>query len=190
MTTIWLVRHGPTHRRDMVGWTDAVADLSDRPRIERLAASLPGDAPVVSSDLSRAVHTADAIQGTRPRLPHDTALREIHFGRWEAKTFDDIQREAPELSRRYWEEPGDIRPPDGESWNDLVARIDAAVDALCQRHEQIVIVAHFGVILTQIQRALGCSAYEAFSHRIHPLSVTRLARIPDGWRAEQINHAP
>jgi len=29
MTTLWLVRHGPTHAKAMIGWTDLPADLSD-----------------------------------------------------------------------------------------------------------------------------------------------------------------
>ena len=61
-----------------------------------------------------------------------------------------------------------------------------------------------GVILAQVQRALGVSAYEAFGHRIDPLSVTRIAAADaptavtaraavsaraaaHGWRVEAIN---
>ena len=58
MTTLWLVRHGPTHAKAMIGWTDLPADLSDAGAIARLRAALP-DAPIVSSDLIRAVTTAD-----------------------------------------------------------------------------------------------------------------------------------
>ena len=32
MTRFWLVRHGPTHAKTMVGWTDLPADLSARLR--------------------------------------------------------------------------------------------------------------------------------------------------------------
>src|SRR5690606_24710314 len=80
VTRFWLVRHGPTHARGMVGWTDLPADLSDGTALARLSAHLPGEAPVISSDLSRAVATADALaacagRSGRRRLPHDPGLR-------------------------------------------------------------------------------------------------------------------
>ena len=71
MTRFFWVRHGPTHAKTMVGWSDLPADLSDHVALARLSDALPRDAVVVSSDLIRAVATADAIQGGRPRLPHD-----------------------------------------------------------------------------------------------------------------------
>ncbi|HBR39463.1 MAG TPA: histidine phosphatase family protein, partial [Sulfitobacter pontiacus] len=48
--------------------------------------------------------------------------------------------------------PGDIAAPEGESWNDAARRINAAVDRITQAHPNtdIIAVAHFGVILTQV----------------------------------------
>ncbi len=180
-----LVRHGPTHARGMVGWTDLPADLSDRHALARLSAHLP-DVPVVSSDLSRAVATADAIAGARPRLPHDPALREMHFGDWEMLHHSQID---PALSRRFWDNPGDVSPPNGESWNDLAARVNAAVDRLAVNHDQAIVVVHFGVILTLLQRALGVTARQVFAHKIDNLSVTEL-HLRGEPAARLINHNP
>ncbi len=189
MVTWWWVRHGPTLRSDMNGWTDVPADLSDRAALARLAAFLPEGAPVISSDLSRAVATADAIAAGRPRLPHERALREIHFGAWEARPFAEIEAEDGPLVRRYLEQPGDVAPPGGESWNALAARVSTAVDALTGMAGDVIAVAHFGPILTQVQRATGCSAAEVFTREVAPLSVTRI--VCDGrWRLEEINRQP
>jgi broad specificity phosphatase PhoE len=111
MSRLFLVRHGPTHAKSMVGWSDLPADLSDTAALARLHDFLPTEALVVSSDLQRAVHTADAIQGDRMRLDHHPDLREIHFGAWELRTWADIDAEDPERIRAYWETPGDVRPP-------------------------------------------------------------------------------
>lgn len=189
MVTWWWVRHGPTHRTDMNGWTDVAADLSDTAALDRLAAYLPGDAAVVSSDLQRAVATANAVARGRPRLPHQSGLREIHFGAWEARTFADIETEDPHLLRRYWQEPGDPAPPGGESWNDLCTRVHATVDALTGEAGDIIAVAHFGTILTQIQRAKRCTAHEVLAHPISHLSVTRID-VDDGWHVREIDHIP
>ena len=191
MSRLFLVRHGPTHARAMVGWSDLPADLSDTDALKRLDAHLPDDALVISSDLSRAVTTADAIMGQRPRLPHDPDLREIHFGDWELKRFPDISEEDPGLARAFWETPGDTAPPGGESWNATCARVNVAVDRLLTTHQNrdLIIVAHFGAILTQVARANRLSGAEAFSHKIDNLSVTTIRTRPD-WACESINHCP
>ncbi|PSL22191.1 histidine phosphatase family protein [Shimia abyssi] len=192
MTQLFLVRHGPTHAKSMVGWSDLPADLSDTAAIARLADFLPADAPVISSDLSRASATADAIQRDRPRLPHDPTLREIHFGDWELQKFADIEATDPIRIRAYWETPGEVRPPNGESWNEVCERVNSAIDRLITEHldHNLIIVAHFGVILTQIQRAERLTAYEAFLHRIDNLSVTTISIIENNWTLGRINHNP
>ncbi|WP_068113686.1 histidine phosphatase family protein [Tropicimonas marinistellae] len=190
MVTWWWVRHGPTGRRDMNGWTDVPADLSETTRIERLIGFLPMDAPLVSSDLVRAVSTADALQRSRARLPHESGLREIHFGAWEARNFDDIQQEDPQLSRLYWESPGDVRPPGGESWNDMADRVNRVVDWLTGEAGDIIAVAHFGTILSQLQRALKCTASEVLEQTIDPLSVTRLHWDGKQWSTDLVNFQP
>ncbi len=89
-------------------------------------------------------------------------------------------------------QPGDVRPPGGESWHEVSARVDRAVARLMQAHpgRDIVAVAHMGVILTQVQQALRIGAYEAFSHKIDNLSVTELHYGDGDWHAEVINHRP
>ena len=192
MITFHWVRHGPTHEKAFVGWRDVPADLSDRARIDRLHRHLPAGAALVASDLSRASATADVLGRGRARLPDDPRLREFHFGDWDGRHFSDITETDPYLSRAYWEAPGDIAPPGGESWNAAAARVRMAVDALIAAPpaRDIVIVAHFGVILTQVQRAMGVDAAAVLAHRIDPLSVTDLAFDGRGWRVGRINHSP
>ena len=188
MTRFYLVRHGPTHAKGMTGWSDLPADLSDLAALARLAAYLPR-APVVSSDLGRAITTADALCNNRPRLPHDPALREIHFGDWELRSFAEIETESPKLIRAFWETPGPIAAPGGESWDILCSRVCTALD-LYQGYCDLIIVAHFGAILAALQRALGVSAAEVFSHKIDNLSVTELTLDSTGWTVGRINHSP
>ena len=188
MTTIWWVRHGPTHRTDMVGWTDVPADLSDAEALARLSDYLP-DAPVVSSDLLRAVTTADAIQADRPRLPHEPGLRELNFGAWEGRKAEDLYRDDPDTLSAYWTDPASVRPPGGESFTDLAARVNGAVEGLLA-HAELIAVAHYGVILTQIQRARGVSVKEVMAQRVENLSVTELRLSGDTWDEGAVNHRP
>ena len=188
MTRFYLVRHGPTHAKTMIGWTDLPADLSDQAALDRLAAHLP-HAPVVSSDLGRAITTADCLTGSRRRLPHDPALREIHFGQWEAQSFAMAEAENPTLIRAFWETPGPVAAPGGESWDQLTARVWAALDNY-RGYDALIVVCHFGAILAAVQRGLGVSAAQAFAHKIDNLSVTEVCYDGAAWSAAQINHQP
>jgi broad specificity phosphatase PhoE len=193
MTTWHWIRHGPTHEKTFVGWRDVPADLSDTAQIARLSAHLPDTALLLSSDLIRSVATADALQhDNRQRLPHHPDLRELHFGEWDGKHFTQVAEMHPELSRAYWETPGDITPPGGESWNTTAARVNGVVDVMNAANPDvhIIAVAHFGVILTQVQRALGVGPTEAMTHKIDNLSVTELHHSDGAWHVERINHCP
>lgn len=187
--SVWhWVRHGPTHQKSFVGWRDVPADLSDTPLVERVAAYLPQDALVVSSDLRRCVATADAIAGKRRRLTNDPHLREFHFGAWDGRVFGDIAEAYPTLSRTYWENPGDAAPPGGESWNVAAHRVATAVARLEATYAgPFIAVAHIGVILTQVQAVMGLTAQEALAYKIDNLSVTTLDTATG---QAKINHIP
>jgi len=191
MTRLWWVRHGPTHTKAFAGWRDIPADLSDSAALARLNAHLPAGAILVSSDLIRATATADALATTRHRLPHDPDLREFHFGDWDGLHFPEVSSRWPDLSRQYWEEPGRVAPPNGESWHQAADRVAVAVGRLTRAHpgRDIVIVAHFGVILTQYQMAAGLTPYQALAQKIENLSVTCIVQ-DGGWRVEAVNHCP
>jgi alpha-ribazole phosphatase len=189
VTRLFLVRHAPTHAKSMVGWSDLPADCSDDAGFARLDALLPQGAALVSSDLSRAVATADRLGGTRPRLPHVRDLRELHFGAWELRGFAEIEADSPEHIRAFWERPGDIAAPGGESWNGLAARVITALELLlAQDTGDLVVVSHFGPIVAAIQHADGLTAEAAFGHRIDNLSVTEIEVTGGTWRLVRANH--
>ncbi len=192
MTRLWLVRHGPTHQKVMTGWRDVPVDLSDSAALSRLDDYLPSDALLVSSDLTRAVQTADALNCRRHRLPHRADLREINFGAWDGLHHTQVAARDPVLSRQFWENPGDLAAPDGESWNAVTARVAAVIDSaiadLAPAH--LIIVAHMGAIMSQIPRATGESAYQSMAHQIDPLGVTDMTLDRGIWQIGQINHRP
>ncbi|MBL4811374.1 MAG: histidine phosphatase family protein [Rhodobacteraceae bacterium] len=173
MTRLWFVRHGPTHAKTMTGWTDLPADLSDHAALARLRAYLP-QAPIIASDLIRATATAKAVQGSRQIMPPDPRLREINFGTWEGLRHDQIPDQA--LARKFWEQPGSLAPPDGESWDQMQARTSNACDTLCALGLQdIIIICHMGPILSQLQRAQATTGQAVFAQVIAPLSATTIS---------------
>jgi alpha-ribazole phosphatase len=192
MSVWWWVRHGPTHAKGLVGRTDMAADLSDLVAIERLHDFLPADALVISSNLIRASATADAIQGTRTRLPHSVGLQEMDFGDWETREFQDIAKTDPEISRAFWTDPSTATPPNGESWQQVADRVTFSVNQVMTEHkpQHVIAVAHVGVIMTQLQRVGKMPPASAMSFLIDNLSVTKLEFLDPDWRVLGVNHRP
>jgi alpha-ribazole phosphatase len=187
---LWWVRHGPTHEKAFTGWRDVPADLSDTAALSRLDAFLPADAIVVASDLTRASATADRIAGKRARLPDMPQLREFDFGAWDGLGFAAVAARDPELSRAFWDTPGDVAAPNGESFNAVGARASTAIEGLARDHPgtDLIAVAHMGVIMAHIGLSAGLGLKAALSHQIEPLSVTCLDRIGVGWAVRLVNH--
>ena len=190
-TRYWLVRHGPTHATGFCGHSDLPADLSDTATIARLKAQLPAKAKLFSSDLSRARDTAAAVRNGQLLLPEAPAFREMNFGDWEGKDFATVEKSNPDLWRAFWQAPGDVAPPNGESWQRFSARITAALEAQNAQGPQgdVIIVAHFAVILAALQLATGMPTTAAFSFKIDNFSVTRLDYLHESnnWRVVGVN---
>jgi len=106
--------------------------------------------------------------------------------------FEAVAARDPDLSRDFWETPGDIAPPNGESWHQVAARVAPFVDGLNSRFagRDIIAVAHIGVIMTQIARASGLAAKQVIAQRIDNLSVTRVDHDKGRWMVGAINHVP
>lgn len=166
--------------------------LHDTGLIERVSGWIPETAIVVSSDLRRASLTADAICKGRCRLPDSAELREINFGAWEGLTHDQIARADPSLSKRYWADPSCVAPPGGEHWLTVANRVDRFVDRLIDQNpgRDIVAVAHFGVILTQVQRATKVGFPKLSERPVKNLSVTRISHMSGDWRLHEFSYRP
>jgi len=104
------------------------------------------------------------------------------------RSYTEIEAESPDHIRAFWETPGEISPPGGESWNAICNRIDRAIGRLAHLPE-VIVVAHFGAIVAAIQRAGGLTATQAFGHKIDNLSVTCLEFGP-APRILKVNHIP
>ena len=192
VTRVWWVRHGPTHAKCFLGSSDWPADLSDTDQLARLDAALPRGGVLVSSDLIRSSATADRLHQGRTRLADLSDLREFDFGDWEERTFKDVSQTDPELSRAFWDSPGDLTAPGGESWNMVSTRVEAAVQKLIAEHagEDIIAVAHMGVIMTQIARCPGMTPYKAMGYEIDNLSITMIERDAEEMRLRLVNDCP
>ena len=144
---MWLVRHGETTysaTKRVAGWSNPPLTDNGRQQAEALRSVIDGRqfAGVWSSDLDRAVESARLAYG-EPRA--DKRLRECHFGALEGCTYE----EADSTYREVFHEFRDFHAPEGESHDELRARVLGFLDSLEPgRH---LLFVHGGVIrvLTQ-----------------------------------------
>jgi broad specificity phosphatase PhoE len=140
-----LIRHGETVRnvdRIAQGWNDSALSPRGERQVEALAgriASMEIDA-IYSSSLQRALTTARAISAlTRHEIVPLDDLREMNFGGWEGRTFQDVREKDGETFRR-WMDDADMPCPDGESHNDVRRRFETAFARMSGR--RVVAVTH------------------------------------------------
>lgn len=184
-----LVRHGRTAaNRDRIiqGQIDIPLDAFGLMQAERAAAEIArAYAPslIVTSPLSRATATAEVI-GRRVGLVPTThpGLAEMHCGTCEGVAFSEIVAADPELAARL-QDPDDFEFgwPGGETRRQFHARVRSTFDDLLRRHpaDQIVVVAHGGVIgaFTTMARGVPPGDREAFN--LDNCGITHVALAPD-----------
>jgi alpha-ribazole phosphatase/probable phosphoglycerate mutase len=148
MSRIVLVRHAePEESAHGLCYGTLDVGLSDEGRAHaaRLAASLaalPCDA-VYASPRRRTIETAAPLG-----LPTmvDDELREIDFGVFEGRRYDEIAESHPEIYRQWMEAPTTVTFPGGESYEDLRVRAVRALTRIHAAHECAVVVTHGGVV--------------------------------------------
>jgi alpha-ribazole phosphatase len=181
---VYLIRHARTianEERRYVGWEDV--DLAEEGYLqaERLASRFQDIhiSALYSSDLLRAVKTAEALgKGRGIKLERDPALREIHFGKWEGLTLEEIMLGYDGEMRKWYENPFQNAPPGGESFRDVAARMGKFITSLTPpgREGTIVIVSHGGAIRSILHKYLGLKEKEIWSIHVENTSVSLLQR--------------
>ena len=180
----------------MIGSTNIDAQMPDHDVLKQLSRSLPSDASWLVSPLDRCKQTAEALRDfpafANAALEMVPDLREQDFGDWDGRAYDE-----PEIrnAEAFWQDPGHTAPPHGESFFDMMQRVQAAIQ---QNREEgnFIVVAHAGVIRAAVALALDLPPDQALRLQIDPLSLTRTSwtNLPvdtDGsWLLQSLNEAP
>ncbi len=129
---------------------------------------------IVSSPLQRcAAFARELAQIHLLPLDIEPRLREIHFGDWEGKTAAEIHAACPDHLERFWNDPVNHPPPDGENFTAFQARVLGAWDDLLARHAgaHLLIVTHGGPIRVILGHARGLPWAEALCLSVPPASL-------------------
>jgi broad specificity phosphatase PhoE len=184
MTKIFLVRHGDVAGNSGEVRTFAGArDLELTPlgirQAEAVANRFKGEKidAIYSSTLQRAWRTAEGIaalhglQNTR-----DSRWNEVNYGDWEGLSEEQIMADHAELWKRRVDDPWNVAPPGGESYEMLWARLEASWNEIREAHagQTVVVVGHNGSLRVLLCQLLGAPPANARRLHIGNCAVTKV----------------
>lgn len=150
---ITLLRHGVTTEnleKKYVGWSDVPLSQNGIKQLQdfKKLGYPQGDVCFVS-DLIRCKQTFEILYGSRYKHVFCESLREMNFGRWELKTFNELQDD-----QLYAKWQGNFKSeeiPDGENYRNFEKRVlngwfQATSSFFNNEIEHIVIISHGGPI--------------------------------------------
>lgn len=153
---ITLIRHGETEANVSGGWqgqTNSPLTERGRSQIELVGGRFDAPALLVSSDLDRAVATAEAIGDAEA----DPEWREYHFGAWDGLHPTEIERRFPgQLAAMRSGQ--DFAPDGGERASDFAARVEQAFASVADRLDEgqsAIVVTHGGLIHSLVAATIG-----------------------------------
>jgi probable phosphoglycerate mutase len=189
-TRIIAVRHGETAwnvAARIQGQMDVGLNDTGRWQAKRVGEALAAEqiSAVYSSDLGRAQQTAQSIADVTgvPVVP-DEGLRERGFGMFEGKTITEIHENWPDQAQNWRKRIPEWAPPEGgESLLQLRERVTRTLHALASRHpgEQIVVVAHGGVLDALYRVATGQEVNSPRTWELPNGAINRLLWTPEGF---------
>jgi len=128
------------------------------------------------SPLRRARETAEiALRGAGVPLVAIDELRELSLGEWEGRTIDEIRSRDGDPYRAWVRAPLDCPPPGGEPLSEVCERVLRVVERIAAAHpngDDVLVVAHGGVISVYACFLLGCSLNTLWRLRFDNGSLT------------------
>lgn len=191
-----MLRHGRTGHNlqgRIQGQLDIGLDAVGLAQAAAVAEVLAEASPyaVLSSDLSRALVTAEAIAGRAGvDVVADARLREIALGGWEGLTVEEARERFPD-EHAAWVAGGDVRRGGGETYREASTRATACLRAAVDSAPQgatLVAVTHGGTARAALGGLLELDP--AAWWRIAPLGNTCWSVLVEGergWRLERHN---
>ncbi|XP_072482622.1 6-phosphofructo-2-kinase/fructose-2,6-bisphosphatase 1 isoform X4 [Notamacropus eugenii] len=137
---------------------------------------------VWTSHMKRTIQTAEAL-----RVPYEQwkALNEIDAGVCEEMTYEEIQEHYPEEFALRDQDKYRYRYPKGESYEDLVQRLEPVIMEL-ERQENVLVICHQAVMRCLLAYFLDKSAEELPYLKCPLHTVLKLTPVAYGCKVESI----
>ena len=187
MTTLYIVRHGETAwnaEEIFRGRADVPLNATGL-RQAALLGDYFGEKPldaVFTSPMARAYRTAASIATARGLAPVETPeLIDLDFGVWQGLARADVKQRWPELYRAWREHPERVRFPDGESLEDVRARLGRLLKRVAEHPGGVALVTHRVVAKVLILMLRGLAETHFWDIRLDNAAVTEFELTPGGW---------
>ncbi len=170
--TIHLIRHGEVQARPNIflGTTDVDLNQLGKRQSNFLAQHLIETQVdrCFCSPLARAQQTAELIATTAGlKVETDPSLREINFGLWEERTFNEIESADPQQTQQWCNDPLAFTFPNGDSVAEFIQRMRIYMQRLKTTDDQhILLVTHGGVIRILLTLLLQLEPQQQFKFEI------------------------
>lgn len=187
-TRLLLLRHGQTalsvERRYSGRGNPELTELGTRQAgaAARYLGDRGGVDAVLASPLQRAYDTAAAAaKALSLDVTVDHDLIETDFGAWEGMTFQEASEYDPDLHRR-WLRDTSVRPPGGESFDDVAARVLRAQKRIIAENpgQTVLVVSHVTPIKTLLRMALAAGPSILYRLHLDLASLSIAEFYPDG----------
>ncbi len=150
MTEIIIIRHGETEWNKtgrFQGHSDVPLSAEGRTQAAALGKNLVVDHvdAIYASDLTRAMETAAPLaQRFGLEVISDPLLRELNFGAWEGRNFNDVNAENPNAMKNFYTDPEQADIPESEPFPEFQRRVAGRVREIVahERGKRVVIVSH------------------------------------------------
>ncbi|XP_053377618.1 6-phosphofructo-2-kinase/fructose-2,6-bisphosphatase 4-like isoform X4 [Mercenaria mercenaria] len=183
--TIYLTRHGES-MMNLQGRIGGDSELSPRGMeyAKELAKFVENEKipnlKVWTSELTRTIQTAQFIDGPKA---HWKALNEIDAGICEGFTYEEIAEKYPEEFAKRDQDKYHYRYPTGESYQDLVARLEPVIMEL-ERQENVMVVCHQAVARCLLAYFQDKSSEDLAYLKVPLHTVIKLTPVAYGCRVE------
>jgi len=147
-------------------------------------------AVVYASDLRRARTTAAfAARRLGVRLEIRPGLREIHFGRWQGLSWEQVLEQFPRWARLWAKQFPDGRVPGGERFSQFKRRIRRELRAIAaaNQDQSVLVVTHAGVIRVALASALGMPDKNLFRFAVDPSGLSVIDHFRHGAVVRCVN---
>lgn len=197
-TRIWLVRHAevaPEFHGIAYGAADVPLSERGREQSQAVARSFEGErvARIYASPSGRTQEMAQLLAGTTgATVTTLDGLLEIDRGAWQGGTREEFQARWHADAKRWWDDPWNWRPAEGEcdaevfarAWPEVLRATEEAPGDVC------VFCTHANTIRALLTGALGLPSIKGYDHATDPAHANLLVDTAEAWELREENLAP
>jgi alpha-ribazole phosphatase len=193
VSTVVLVRHAASRGAGkFAGQSDDSLSGQGRQQSQELSRKLSKFRfhAIFASDLTRAIDTArPAARHQKLELQIRPGLREMHFGRWQGLSWEQIRRQEPRRADHWLKHFATEPIPGAEPFRQFKRRVKSELKAIvdANRGRCVLVVTHAGVIRVALADALGMKNENMFRLAQDPCALNVVEYFAGALRVRCVN---